>query len=152
MLSTCILMSQHQQWGGREGLLSLGGGLRELHEMHDVALCQQPGHTSLHQHCIAGVRPTQQTQPRSLRGPAHLSHRPLHCFWAQTHSCVYLSECGVEDVNHCQKNDSLCFEPASLGLNHWTFIGFPLRSEMGSQLLLIGEVSTLLPNIFFCTS
>lgn len=41
----------------------VGGGV--LHEMHEVALCQQPGHTSLHRHCTAWVRQGQEGLTRA---------------------------------------------------------------------------------------
>lgn len=92
-------------------------------------------------HCL-GQTGTGGTNSGHLRGQLFLSHRPLHCSWAQTFSCVYLSECDVQDVNHCHKNDSLCFELVNLRLNHWIFIGFSLQSEISSQLLLIRSINT----------
>lgn len=84
MLSTYILMSQHQQWAGREGLLRLAGGLWGLHEMYQAALCQQPGHTSLPWVRQGQQEPTKGTQgARSLSDTGHYiasGHRPRAVF------------------------------------------------------------------------
>lgn len=65
MFNAYILLSQDQQWAGKEGLLGLAGGRAGLHEMHEVALCKQPGHTSLHRRCTAWVRQGQEGLTRA---------------------------------------------------------------------------------------
>ena len=75
LLSTYVLMCQHQQQAGRGDVLSLASGLEGLHEMHEAALCQQPRHVSLyrwHRHgtALAGADRDRRSRLRSLRGPA----------------------------------------------------------------------------------
>lgn len=103
MISTYILMSQHQQWAGRESLLSLAGGLCAGWNARSSAAPAACSHQPAPALPCLGHTGTAGASSGHSGGQIYLSHRPLHCFWAHTYSCVYLSECSVQDVNHRHK-------------------------------------------------
>lgn len=135
LLSTYILMCQHQQWAGRGGVLSLASGLGTVWPTQGSAVSAaqacQLAPVAPAQRCAGWCRQGQEGPSQAAYGASSFSvtghyipsgHRPIAGF-------TFLSVMFKTLITGTTNNAWLHFELADLSLNHQILVGFTLWNE-----------------------